>query len=420
MSRQYKLWNVETVLVSLIASTIPFKINVGNSAIIASLICAIYLVFKQRNLNYIKKPLYFVFPLILFLISVVSAFTSNDVITGFKKLDNLQLLVFVPLFFFIINKKKVDLQKVLSTFTVSVCLFTIVLLINNIVKLSLGHAIDTLFFLDFVSLFGHSPIHYALISLLALIFLCTNYKSKTFFYGEKGSLVMALILLTGIVFCASKTITLILMFFLIFYGIINIKQAKTRILIFFAFLIVALFSHINYTKNRVLSGLEYDLVEFKPNENILKAKQFTYNEKQNISDLEIRLIFIKIGLYHFVNDNKILFGYGLGDVQHNLDYYYMTYNLAPNWFEGYNLHNQYLDYLITYGSTGLFLFLLYIIHSIYFSIKFKNQIHTIFLLVMMIAFITEVYMVRNKGIVIFIFFNTLFLSKTNENCNNWN
>lgn len=419
MNWQHKQWNTETIIVSLIASTIPLKINFGNSAIIVSLIYVIYSALKQRNLDNFKKPLYFVLPIILFFISVVSAFTSNDIITGVKKLDNLQLLVYIPLIFFIIDKKKINLKKVLSSFSISVCLITSIFLINNIVKISLGHSIDTLFFFDFVSLFEYSPIHYALISLLALIFLCINHTSKTFIYGETGTFLMTLILFTGIIFCASKTISLILILFLIFFAIIRTKQAIINFF-FFTFLFIALFFQTNYIKNRVSSGLEYDLSGFKPNENILKAKQFSYTEKQNISDLEIRLIFIKIGLYHFINDNKILFGYGLGDVQHNLDYYYMTYNLAPNWFEGYNLHNQYLDYFITYGSLGLFFFLLYILHSLYLSIKHKNQTHTIFLIVMMIAFLTEVYMVRNKGIVIFIFFNTLFLSKTNENCNYWN
>jgi O-antigen ligase len=125
----------------------------------------------------------------------------------------------------------------------------------------------------------------------------------------------------------------------------------------------------------------------------------------------LRVIFAKIGIYHVLKDRKFLFGYGLGDVQHHLDYYYMSYNLAPNWYEGFNLHNQYIQYLVTYGVLTLLIFVYYLIQSLIISIKGDNVLHLFFMIMIMFLFIFEVYLARNKGIVLLFFFNTLFLTQ---------
>ena len=115
-------------------------------------------------------------------------------------------------------------------------------------------------------------------------------------------------------------------------------------------------------------------------------------------------------LYHTIKDNKSIFGYGQGDTQNYIDYYLYSYNLGPNWYDGFNVHNQYLHLFITYGVFVLFLFLIYLFYSFKSAIKHSNYLFVVFLIISSFVFIFEVTLVRNKGLVFFYFFNTLFLA----------
>ena len=163
--------------------------------------------------------------------------------------------------------------------------------------------------------------------------------------------------------------------------------------------------------DRFSDGLTFDIETFQPTSEIALSKVFSNEEKEKISDLELRYLMLKIGTFHLQNDGKLLFGYGIGDVQEYIDYYYMQYGLAPGWFEGYNLHNQYLQYLVTCGALGFTLFIIYLIYSLYFAIKNKESLHLFFLILILTIFLFECVLSRNKGIVIFIFMNTFFMMK---------
>ena len=124
-------------------------------------------------------------------------------------------------------------------------------------------------------------------------------------------------------------------------------------------------------------------------------------------------------MYHAVKDEKLLFGYGQGDTRHYLNYYFFTYNLGPNWYENYNVHNQFIHLFVMYGFFVLLFFIAYLIYSFRSAILKKDALQFYFLLLTCFVFIFEVVLVRNKGIIFFYFFNTLFLFNTNnlENSN---
>mgnify|MGYP003642268266 FL=1 len=170
-------------------------------------------------------------------------------------------------------------------------------------------------------------------------------------------------------------------------------MSRKTLLLTFGILLLGITSviFVPHIEERFSSGLVYNSKDFTPTVDLLKAKKFTYEEKSNISDLELRLIFFKIGLFHTIQDGKVLFGYGLGDVQHYLDYYYMSYNLAPNWYEGFNLHNQYLQFLVTYGVFAFLLFVFYLLYSLDISIRTNNIIHLFFMIMILFVFIFEVF-----------------------------
>jgi O-antigen ligase len=224
-------------------------------------------------------------------------------------------------------------------------------------------------------------------------------------------------LILGIFLSASK---IVIIGFLILYFIqlskLLKKGNKRLVIIGLAALITTVMLLTPKIKARFLEGLKFDL-HFQPNSEVSKSPVFNNLDKYLISDLEIRYLFAKIGLFHFNDDRKWLFGYNVGDVQDYLDLYYMQYGLAPNWYEGYNLHNQYLQTLL---STGIFslLFLLYYLISMFLSSIWKmNSMQLRFLIITILIFLFESVLMRNKGVVFFVYFSSLF---TIENLRNEN
>jgi len=107
-----------------------------------------------------------------------------------------------------------------------------------------------------------------------------------------------------------------------------------------------------------------------------------------------------------------LFGYGVGDVQDYLDYHFMFYNLAPSWYEGYNVHNQYVQFVINGGIVLLILFLIYLSGIIKIAFRHKNLLMLLFLLFILNIFLFESVLQRVKGIIFFVFFCNIFLTES--------
>lgn len=411
----YFFGNIETLLLSLIAITIPLKLNLGNISIIISVFYAFILLLKGEVYLRNFKGYYFLMPLFLFLIAVLSALFSKDISEGLHQLEKLLLMILLPFIFSAFKERGIKVFKIIYTYAFGVTLAVIILLIFNLLKILYDAPAEELFFFDFTSLYDQHPVYFSTNILIAIFFLIHFFLVKKCDY-LKPKYVFVLIILNvlGLIFCASKAVIFCFFVLLLLYAIIFRKTFSHKTLFLaFALLLIGVLSaaYIPTVKERFIEGLTFNSKDFMPTNNLLESKKFSYQEKESISDLELRLIFIKIGTFHILNDEKLLFGYGLGDVQHYLDYYYMTYNLAPNWYEGHNLHNQYLQFLVTFGIFGYLLFISYLLYSLHYSYRNKNIMHLLFIVMILFVFIFEVYMARTKGIVFLFFFNTLFLTQ---------
>ena len=401
-------YGIKVLLLCFISLTFFLRLNYGNLAIILALCYNIYF-FKIENLKKIKT-IVVVIPVIFFLITIFSSIYSKDYINGLKRTD-LELLVLLVLI--IVMNYKVDrplILKVFAWFYYSSIICTVILLINLTLRLFSGEFLENVIFHNFTDLYDQHPVYFGMflsLSLFSNIVLCKIKKSATYLFFN-------CIILLGIVFCASKILLVFnVLFYMVFYCF-KIRKLKLRFLYLSLIPLLAFVTfQITFVNKRFKEGLEFnsEIFRFEPTNDFLKKKIFTYEQKRNISDLELRYIFGKLTLFHLIQDKKILLGYGQGDAQKHLDYYYMSYGLAPNWFEGFNVHNQYLHILVTYGIIVLFLFLSYIIYSLYIAFKYKDILYLFFLCMTLIVFIFEVILVRNKGIIFFYFFNTFFLFK---------
>lgn len=400
---------VQEILLCAIAATMLFKINLGNLTIILAIIYNLIFFKKENFIRFKSFP--FIFPVLFFIITVISGILSKDFKQGINSIDLNLLLVLIPV---IIVNSKIDnntIDKIFKYFFYASIISVTILLINAILKVIKGSVIDNIVFHEFTKLYDQHPVYYAILLSLALFFVFLNGNTLQ----KKFKIIGILVLILGIIFCASKAVIFLNAVTYILYFLFKNRGLKSKIsLILILFFTIITVYNIPFINHRFVDGLRFheSTIEFKPTNDFLKKKIFNYEEKKAISDLELRYIMASVGVYHLIADDKILTGYGQGDVQDYLDYYYYSYNLAPNWNEGHNIHNQYLHVFITYGVIVFLLFLSYIIFSFYIAIKHKDLLHFFFLALLAFVFIFEVILVRNKGIVLFYFFNTIFLIKS--------
>ena len=392
-----------------IAATIPLKINIGNVAVILAVILNL-LCFEKKNLGKLRS-IPALYPIIYFLMILVSTVWSLDFDYGLASMDR----YFVPvlLVLILINQDigANSIKEVLKYFLLSLVLATSVLIGWSLFLLGAGAPQEDVVFYGFTDLFDQHPVYYSLYLSLALFALLLRFpkghkKQRVFYYF------LFAILVIGLVLCASKAILFIDILALAFLSVFKTRGVRRKLAyslcLICSFIILA---NISFIRSRFSEGLVVNdnIVSFKPTNSFPDKKQFTYDEKKHISDLDLRLIFLKVGIYHLYKDHQLWFGYGHGDAQGILDYYLYSYNLAPNWYEGFNVHNQYLHLLLYYGVIGLFTFLSYMIYSVVLAIRRRDMIHLIFLAILGFVFCFEVPLLRIKGIVFFFFFNTLFL-----------
>lgn len=400
---------------------IPFTINLGNALLILGVIFSLFgLRANIKAGGALKKPYFLFFPVFFFLLILLSAFLSKDIRAGFIQVEKNLLFILIPFTLYLLSyNRKTDYSLLFKVFVTANFLATLILISVGVYKVLHGQSSEVMFFHEFGSFLDLHPVYIALNTSISIFYITQNYLNDSITKNSKGMLVVALLcyFYAVLFLCASKAVIII---FILLYlcqlcGVLRKTKTKLYALLGITLLTISFFG-VPKVSGRFTEGLHFNITEFKPTEKIENAKVFTNEEKQEISDLELRYLMLKIGLFHLVKENKWLWGYGIGDVQHHLDYHYMVYGLAPGWFEGYNLHNQYAQYLVSYGLLGTVFFLVYLVYSVNIALRTKSRIYLLYLVLIIFVFLFESLLSRNKGIVIFLFFNTLFIIRSlNEN-----
>lgn len=412
MLRKFKVQDLGQWFLVPIAVTIPFGVSLGNIAIILTFIISIVLLFNTKSRANSWKGIWFIFPVTFFLLILLSAISGYNIDEGLKEV-NKQALVLLLTIIILASPRFNSLENtVLLPFSYSTLLATGILLCYAIYRFVSTGNIELVYFHEFTLLYDQHPIYFSMyIALSTVVLLKTKFLKRLKPKNLALWSFMLVVLLVGLILCASKSVILIFvvlvnMLFLLY------KKNKTPLYLLVAINASILFSlfSVSFIGERFSKDLVVN-VDFSPTHKLENAKVFMAPEKEDLSDLELRYILHQIAIFHASNDGKLITGYGVGDLQDYLDYYYLWYGLAPNWYEEYNIHSQYLHILLSTGSLVLLVFLVYLGFSYIKAISNHNYLHLYFLLLVSFVFVIEVMLVRNKGIVFFFFFNTLFLKE---------
>ena len=102
-----------------------------------------------------------------------------------------------------------------------------------------------------------------------------------------------------------------------------------------------------------------------------------------------------------------IFGYGNGDVNDKLNSKYEERGITLARSLSLNAHNQYLQTLLGTGMLGLILLGLILAIPFALSIKYKNYLYTMFVIIVSINFLPESMLETQAGTMFFGYFNSV-------------
>lgn len=342
--------------------------------------------------NKLKVSFFLIMASVYFFYLLSGIYSENVVIFG-KKLETGLSLLLVPLAFLfnknIISNKSINYFKV--TFIISTIFFIVFFWSYNILYYTSSiftlRTIDLRKIIDVIPLISLHPIYASMIFAIAL-FLLLGFWKKIKNYLFFSTLI---ILILNIVILASKMVIISLILFSLFFLIKNRKKYyhKAAILIAISFMSIAF---IMFTPN----------LRQRFNEMLLPK---TYKKVIVWNSTSIRNAIYRCSFE--LLENKWLIGYGIGDVQDNLnDCYEKTSNVLLD--DNYNSHNQYLSILLGTGVLGLLSFVIMLWYNYKLAFNNYDMLFLSILFLFSLNFLTENLLERQSGVILFTFLINLF------------
>lgn len=327
----------------------------------------------------------------LFVIIFLSMLFSDDKKAGLKKVETmLSLIVFPIIFYIFLENIKTNYRRLLNLFFKTFFIanvtyaFIAFYFISNY-RTPKFPIKDASFFRAAVSdipLIGEHPIYISIFLSIAILFGIHFFKKGRGYKVNNGLVFIGLtVLLSLLMLLMSKGVIIALFFSLTILLLIRIKKRYTLLLLLSSFFILIIIPSSN---NR-----------FKE---LFPRETYISNNINNSTSIRINILkcSIKKGL------EKPFFGYGIGDVQGELDNCYNSKDL--NFILGkYNSHNQYLFVWLSAGIIGLFLFVVFLVFYFKIAITHKDYLMLSIVILYCIVFLFENVLSRQSGVIFFSF-----------------
>jgi len=405
---------ISFILVGLFLLTIPLE-HLYSSIIISILaIYSIFLLFIRRHfdLKFIKK----MYPLILFyLIITISVFYTENKNAGYNLVIRFLPFLAFPFIFSVLNISKDSFLSLIKFFIFWMTLLALYSHISILIQIYQNN--DKLFDFfnikysyislsnDTIGLHAAYYSYYLLITIISLIYLISQNNNRM----QKAFLVVVLLYQSFFIFHLSSRTSIVALFLLCNFGILYYfirRQEVFKGIIFLAlfYLLTGITGYnVRVTRYRFqqifgftfYNGIHHD-------DGLDKLKQWSSSCSAN---------------------NNFIFGNGVGDADDSICESYEKFGLYKFAKREYNAHNQFIQTFVGTGLIGLSILLLIFIY--YFKLFYKNNflLGYLFLIVSFVLFLTESFLQRYHGIVMFSFILSFYsnflmldkLLKGNEN-----
>lgn len=390
--------NKYTPHIYLLALLPLLSLGMMSGAIIVFVFFSFFFFFLNKNYE-VKKldwKLFFIFT-IPFLFYLIALLWTDNFLTGIKFIEKTLSFLVIPLSFFIFKPFTAFIQ--FKRFThiyilscVFLTLFTGVYIMFNIsgicsqnneyqITVSLRSAIEL------VPIIGEHAIYFSLILAVGLLVLFYNrFESKIL------NVLFCFLLISGLILASSKGVIIAIIIVSILMIFQNNKNKKKSVFLFFSFIIgISTVIYFSPLKSRI---------------NEITETNHFYPKGIHYNSINLRMAIYNCS-FSLIKEAGF-FGFSPADMQQKLNTCYEKFNTTAFKDLNYNTHNQYLDYLLSFGVIGLLSILFVFYYYLKLALKNSNKLHFNFLILFYIAFLTENILIRNTGIVLFTSFNCLF------------
>ncbi|MDR1698556.1 MAG: O-antigen ligase family protein [Prevotellaceae bacterium] len=326
--------------------------------------------------------------LLLYLLGVISLFYVENISAAIKQLTGQRLLMLLLPLAAIVGLRGYSFFDILKTYILGCFCFLLYGFLFLSWQFASGIPVDFLTFPHYISeVINKSIMHRSYISLnltiviIAIVYLFQNGQIKRKNYPLYA--IFLAIILFALLYLSSRTalISIVLLSFFYFGYFLR----KSRKLLFAFSLVFSLFFALFF----VIPNRLADSLMTVQNEGV---------EQLNEPRLEIWKAALE------VIEKQPFFGNGTASAREVLLPKFERDNFQHGIIDKLNAHNQYLEYLIEYGWTGLLLFLIALFSIPIVCDKKKRLFYIPFILILTVNLFFETMLNRNSGVTTFAFF----------------
>jgi O-antigen ligase len=359
------------IFISVVA--LPWHTVLCNAMLITT--CALSIIYgvwkKSSSLNIGMLPLIF------FAVSAISLTYTANMKAALNLLELQASWLFIPMIFvFAAGLITVEFRRVVFvSFAISVLLLCIVTYVATVVEWgTFGPASGPFKYQDpfgralFSNRGGIHPSYWSMYLIFGMVIIFQKLKMKDYI----------------------KFLIIIAMF-----PFMLILSAKNQIVLFFLVLVLIIWNYIHVSVKAKLIIIVVSITVLVGIGAMNEQVRYRFIDEIHQTFGE-RLILWSAGK-EIIAEHPLL-GVGLGDTDDEVNKILMR-DKNDNLFN-YNLHNQYLDYLVTYGTVGLLVFLFVLL----MPLRHPDILFRIFILIIGVSLLTEAMLLRQKGLVFFLLF----------------
>jgi O-antigen ligase len=378
----------------LFVGTLPLFLSINTIAIWIFVVSSfIVLGFKKRKEILWKRRAFIIPFILLFFLYIIGLWTSTNTDIALKNISRVLTLVLLPTIILSHNKEDFNFKKIYYSLGAGlltgmlICWgFVIESILTNATPLRQAPYFFEWIYSNWnlVKPIGVHPNYFALLIVILVLAIIKTEELK-FLRKNKLKLILLLIPFFLFLFELSSRVAMLAFLLVIIVSALQNRSRKKGILIgLFVVGLIVLSVKFDYLGNK-FSGL----VDGRGNIKVERIQRW---------DFIIR---------EFKKEGKLILGVGSGDTEEIYTRAYINGNFKTALIEGYNAHNQFVEFLVSNGFFGL---LVFVWGLLFFALKtkLKGEALSFFITIVLLSFI-ESFLCRAKGVFIFSFFISFFL-----------
>lgn len=380
-------------VVYLVIITLPLSMRANNYLLAISFLLFLLSIDKKAFYSFRKE--YFKYSFIItgfFFLKLVGLIYSEHIAEGIKELETSLSFIILPLILLTNNFIFENRDNIYKSFIIGTTITLLFSWINIAVEmLNNDEPLFNLFtskylYINLISFIDGHPTYLSLVFIVSIGFIFNCIESK-----QINSLLGKCLLLFHLIFLIqlmSRSALFFLFIFLTLYFFIK-KNVFTILLLFFSCVLI----------------LGIFVTDSKTNKRVKDAASFIYRA-DGTRNWRFERFKLMIEIY---NDSPVV-GYGTADIDSIRKKKYISnkHFFAAN--NNYNAHNQFLEYLTTFGIIGGLIYVLSYLFLFYYIIRLKSIFFSFILGAIFFVSITESIFQRYMGVELFSIIACLIIS----------